>query len=641
MLSQSPDAMGRLVVREGEIVLEVGGSYQTVSALDVFQVAIRGATSVREIPVSPDIDRTARGIRFHAEPSAVALLLAEGEGVEHASPAIWHGGAWEPIDLQADHLLLDSDWYPLDASSAADVRSWLLTYGTNLNASSYLELYRGLSRPFRIVDQLTRESVDHLAGGSDAQESIEVAMYPYQRDGLRWLSARANARLGGILADEMGLGKTLQIIALIAQRRADASPRGPSLVMLPATLMESWAREFRKFAPGISVYRHVGDARTRRPVELAKAEVVLTTYETAVIDQPILEQVAWDLVVVDEAQAIKNPETLRWKATQTFKREAAFAVTGTPLENRTLDTWSLSDFAVPGYLGSRSAFSTTLESEPTLLRNALRPLILRREVEQVALDLPKKIESDVALEMFSEEARLYGQIRDVVRRDRASIPMLALLTKLRMFTAHPDCVFGASSHPETRSAKLARLLEILDELGSSGVKSLIFVAFHQAADIVVKSIRRRSGVPVWAVDGRTPVADRQRIIDDFSALKGAGVIVLNPAAAGVGLNIQAASHVVHFTLEWNPARESQATARAWRRGQTRPVTVHRLFYASSIDEAIIDRLALKRDLFDAVIAATDEDDASSIKWLLDRATGVDSESKLPQIHSGMRIEDDN
>ena len=480
-----------------------------------------------------------------------------------------------------------------------------------------------MARPFEIVDQLTDEMVERLAGGSAESAGLEAHPYPYQSDGLRWLSARANAGLGGILADEMGLGKTLQIMALIVQRRSERVDVGPALVIVPATLMENWSREFAKFAPTLRVYRHSGGGRTRRPSELAKPDVVLTTYETAVIDQPALEQVTWDLVVVDEAQAIKNPDAQRSIAIRSLPRTAAFAVTGTPLENRTLDTWSLADFSLPGYLGTRVGFGSTLENEPDLLRRALRPLVLRREIRQVASDLPEKIEADVALEMFAPEASLYEAVREVVRGERKRAPLLALLTKLRMFTAHPDCVFGASPQPEARSAKLTRLLGILEELEGEGVKSLVFVAFTQAADIIVSSIQHRFGVPVWSVDGRTPIAQRQTIIDRFASIDGPAVLVLNPAAAGVGLNIQAASHVVHFTLEWNPAREAQATARAWRRGQQIPVTVHRLYYAASIDEVILDRLSLKRELFDSVIQASELEGDGGLAELIDQALSID------------------
>lgn len=610
-----------LVVKDGRIVLQSGDETSSLTAVQVFRVAIRGAAELDGRPVSPRVDLSAPGITFHAQPAEVVLYLGSTASRVWAHPAIRHRGVWVHIATTEDHVLVNDDWYALDHESLAAVSQWTSEHAdadeAPISVGAYLELYRGLSPRLRFVDELSDEAIGLLSGGDDTAPGLLTQLYPYQSDGLRWLSARSEAALGGILADEMGLGKTLQIIALLSQRRM-RDPGRPSLVVVPATLMENWSRELAKFAPRLRVYRHVGGGRTRRPSEIAKADVVLTTYETAVIDQPVLEQVRWDLLVADEAQAIKNPETQRSIALRSLPREGAFAVTGTPLENRTLDTWSLSEFALPGYLGSRSEFASALETEPELLSRALKPLVLRREVEQVASDLPGKIEIDVALEMFAGERELYESVTDAIRGDRERVPILALLTKLRMFTAHPDAVYGRASHPEMRSAKLTRLLEILDELHEGGSKSLVFVAFNQPVDIVVSAIQQRVGVPVWPIDGRTPVAERQRIVDQFSGVAGSAVLVLNPTAAGTGLNIQAANHVVHYTLEWNPAREAQATARAWRRGQERPVTVHRLFYAGSIDELIVDRLRLKQELFDAVVQASDPDSDISLRTLLDR-----------------------
>lgn len=616
--------VARIVVESGRVMLEVGEVRSTISAAQIFRVAVRGVDELDGLPVSPRVDLSAPGVIFRQDPSDVVLLVRTTDNGAEAVAAIRHKGSWIPVELDEDHVLVDREWHPLEVESLHAVRQWLADHDQidGLAAADYLDMYRGLDLPIRVVDELSDRDVTRLAGGSETVAALQAVLYPYQADGLRWLSARANAGLGGILADEMGLGKTIQIIALIVQRRSSDPGAGPSLVIVPATLLENWGRELARFAPSLRVYRHSGGSRTRRPSELIKPDVVLVTYETAVIDQAVLELVSWDLVVVDEAQAIKNPDTQRSLATRALPRRAAFAVTGTPLENRTLDTWSLANFALPGYLGTRTDFEATTESEPELLGRALRPVILRREVRGVASDLPEKIEVDVALEMFANEGRLYEEVRDVVRGERTRAPILALLTKLRMFTAHPDCVYGAAAQPEARSAKLTRLLEILEELHPRGVKSLVFVSFNQAADIILSAVQHRFGCPVWTVDGRTPVDERQKIIDRYSAGGGPAVLVLNPAAAGTGLNIQAASHVVHYTLEWNPARESQATARAWRRGQAMPVIVHRLFYGSTIDEVILERLQLKRDLFDTVIQPSEADGDTGLRNLLDRALGL-------------------
>jgi SNF2 family DNA or RNA helicase len=613
--------MGRLLVRDGRLVLEDISGIRSVSAVDIFRAAVRGSNTVDGVELEQPAHLSAPGILFRAEPAPVGLMVGKETDLVLGRPAFRHRGSWIPMTQigEDDHVLVDADWYPLEPESYAALQTWLGGDEAKLiEADGYIELYREPGPGFDVIDRLDDQTVITLAGGSREVGRVRGTLYPYQATGLFWLSARSRARLGGILADEMGLGKTLQVIALLAQEGAEA--RRPNLVVVPLTLVENWVREFAKFAPEVVVYRHVGRSRTMRPSEIGRHEVVITTYETAVSDEAVLGLVDWNLVVVDEAQAIKNPAALRTRAIRALPRRAAFAVTGTPLENRTQDIWSLSEFATPGYLGTREQFAEHLEGDPPRLRLAVRPLLLRREVADVAKDLPEKIEVDAALEMFGPEGARYQDLIGSVRREVDRAPIISLITRLRVFTAHPDVGFGLIPHPESRSAKLARLLELLEEIAATGEKTLVFVAFTEAADIIERSVRRRLGLPVWALDGRTNVRERQSLIDRFSAESGATVLILNPVAGGVGLNIQAASHVIHYTLEWNPAREAQATARAWRRGQQLPVTVHRLFYAGTIDEFMLGKLESKRELFDAVVTPSDQE--SLLKELLLETLGA-------------------
>jgi SNF2 family DNA or RNA helicase len=615
----------RLVVLDGHVALATEDQTVSLTALEIFGVAIRGATEARGHSVDPEVGRTAPGIRFHQGFADVALHLRSPEGDAVASTALKHRDAWAEVRPVApdDHVLVGEDWYPLDPGSWAAVEGWLARNAPphKLTPAEYSALYRRSDRGFDIVDELTDECVQQLGGALADFPQLEATLYPYQERGFRWLSAHAEGAVGGILGDEMGLGKTLQIIALLTQRLK--AHRGPSLIVVPLTLVENWSREFRRFAPDVPIYRHLGPGRTRRPLELAKSHVVITSYETAVIDEAVLTLVNWDTVVVDEAQAIKNPDTLRAQALKALPRRVSFAVTGTPLENRTSDVWSLADFAVPSYLGTRREFDETLAAEPDLLRRSIRPILLRREVSQVARDLPEKIEIDVALEMFSSEAAGYEQVRQSLRGSTGRTPILALITKLRMFTAHPDSVLQPAASPALRSAKLTRLLEILEEVFETGAKALVFVAYQAPSDIILDAVMRRCSVPGWVIDGRMPVAERQSTIDHFSQLSGGAFLVLNPTAAGVGLNIAAASHVIHYTLEWNPAREAQATARAWRRGQERPVTVHRLYYINSIDELLVEKLETKRDLAARVVQPS-PDDETDLRALLAKALSLRS-----------------
>ena len=612
-----------LVEHDNRIMMSTSSGFEDLTALEIFKVSVRGEPQVRGLPLLDGVSSTLPSVTFHMQVTDVAMQLEVEEGLSRAAPVVRHRGEWTRLRMQSglDHVLFGRDWYPVDPLSRKAVEAVLsgLGPGSEITTLSYFDLYKSGDRGFELIDQLDDAEVARLRGGSESRPQLRADLYPYQVTGLEWLSARAQAGLGGILADEMGLGKTLQLLGLIVQRLDVANL--PILVVVPLTLVENWIREFAKFAPGVQVYRHLGQKRSRRPVEIAKQRVVLTTYETTVIDEGLLGVIEWDAVIADEAQAIKNPDALRTKAIGSLRRHSSFAATGTPLENRTQDLWSLAGFAVPGYLGTRADFATRLESDPVGLRLAIRPLMLRREVKDVARDLPDKIEIDSPLEMFAPEADAYDQLISGLRGEQRRVPVLALLTKLRLFTAHPDAINGRIASPESRSAKLTRLLEILEEIIEAEQKALIFVAFNVPADIVADSVRRRFGVPVWSLNGGTPVNERQPTIDRFSNERGGAILVLNPTAGGVGLNIQAARHVIHYTLEWNPARQAQATARAWRRGQEHVVTVHRLFYANTIDELIMNKLGDKQELFDEVVQKSEETD-SSLKELLVKALQV-------------------
>ena len=554
-------------------------------------------------------------VRFHATFLRPRLELRREETAIGGRAVAVDGEASAQIDPQDDHALVGNDWFPIAPDILADLRRWL---GKNesVGLESYIGLYRGLAPPFEVDDDLSEDDLLLLGPASRPQaDALQARLYPYQQVGLEWLTARSDVGVGGILADEMGLGKTVQVLAAVIHE--SAMQRRPSLVVMPLTLLENWRRELHKFAPSLRFYSHIGPKRVRRPaaIEEARVDVVLTTYDAVVSDIGMLSMVTWDLVIADEAQAFKNPNTLRAHALSRLRRRAMFVMTGTPLENRTLDLWSVATLAVPGYLGPRDHFEAVLGDNPGLLRAAIRPIILRREIGDVAKDLPERIDIDVALEMFGPEEDAYGRMIDAV--DGSSSPSLALITRLRQFTAHPQLVDALTQlSPVDASAKLTRVLEIASEIEATQQKAIIFVAFRRAADMVAEQITRRVGMPAWILDGRVRDSDRQPTIDTFSNYSGPAALVMNPIVGGLGLNITAASHVIHYTLEWNPAKEDQATARAWRRGQSRPVTVHRLFYVSTIDEAIVDRTAEKRTLFDTIVGPVQHESESELRQLL-------------------------
>lgn len=510
--------------------------------------------------------------------------------------------------LMAGHAVLNEVWYPISEPDAVAVRDLLA--GTEVSVPGFISLrqYLELIRAGRglnvLLDEVAKEDFrqsGRIEGiNAHGQVSGPVELYPYQSDGVNWLRCLYGERLGGILADEMGLGKTLQVITLLADRDSNA---GPVLVVGTTSILENWRRELARFAPKTRVLVHHGSSRTGFPAVLKKFDVVVTGYDTLSRDSSLLGMIDWDVVVLDEAQAIKNPATSRARSAKALRRRVSLAVTGTPMENRLRDLWSLLDFAIPGYLGTEAEFERIFEARPDGARELAHltaPLILRRRVAEVAQDLPPRIEIPQALTFSSEEAQLYEQLRSDIVGSGAQVT-LALITKLRMFCAHPSL----AGFDGVESLKLERLCEILEEVVAYRQKAIVFTGFSGMIDILTELIPRQIGVGAVSIDGRTKIADRQDIVDRFTDDPQLGVLVLNPHAAGVGLNITAATHVVHYSLEWNPAVEDQASARAYRRGQTRPVSIHRLYYAQSVEEVMNERLASKRTLAEEAVTGTD------------------------------------
>jgi SNF2 family DNA or RNA helicase len=334
----------------------------------------------------------------------------------------------------------------------------------------------------------------------------------------------------------------------------------------------------------------------------------VTSYETLIRDEALLDAVNWNVVVLDEAQAIKSPSAQRTLAAKRLDRRVSIAVTGTPVENRLEDLWSLSDFALPGLLGDLSVFRGRFEdtvSDARQLGLLVSPAILRRRVADVAIDLPELIEIPQPLELPAGLTSMYEDIRT---GGAGAEPghQLAILTRLRQFCADPSLVTSDEKVLREESPKSIRLMELAEEIFDSSEKCLVFAGFTEAIDLICE--RLAEACPhafVRSIDGRTPVDVRQTIVDDFTSFTGPAALVMNPRAAGVGLNITAANHVVHFTPEWNPALTSQASARAYRMKQTKPVTVHHMFFVDTVEEAMIDRAEFKRDLAAGAVVGHD------------------------------------
>jgi SNF2 family DNA or RNA helicase len=502
------------------------------------------------------------------------------------------------------HVVVDGRWIPISPHHLDEYKTLVATIGTDLfegiSLKQYLRLRLSASAGGILqLDELPLPATERMPQllSAETESELERKLYPFQKAGLGWLRWLGAQQVGGVLADEMGLGKTIQLIAFLVDRCREAPT--PNLVLGTASILENWRRELSRFAPHIRVIVHQGSARTGSPAALRNADVVVTSYDTLVRDTVLFGQINWNAVIADEAQFLKNPDTLRSTAARVLKKELVIASTGTPIENSLRDLWSLVDITIPGFLGDQSLFLSTFPDEPAAaarLATITAPVVLRRRVAEVATDLPPRIDIPTPLVFSDAEASAYESLRaGLLASGTASF---GALTKLRMFCAHPTLSSGENADPAESSIKYSRLVEVLGEIFLRNEKALVFASFKRMIDIIVDDVRQRFGGFVESVDGRTPIPDRQKTIDHFSAVGGAALLVLNPRAAGVGLNISAANHVVHYTLEWNPAVEDQASARAHRRGQTLPVTVHRFFYSDSVEEVMNERIQGKRVLIE-------------------------------------------
>jgi len=601
--------------------LGAGANTSVLLAEEIYSVLFEGKETIRTLPVTKE-DFLALNVHFSNFAADPVIVIQTEPGP--AEPTIFcrliarEGNTEAPVSMGPagllDYAIGNAHWMPLPPGTLDEVQLFLAATGLAgfgpISLAQYMTLLRQKSSGLTLEDR-----TDNALSASALAPSLKGAapsafigkLYPYQLDGYLWLSYMSHNGLGCIIADEMGLGKTIQVICLMID--AAGKTCGPNLVVSPATLLENWRREIARFGPGLRVLSHSGSRRTGFPADLRNYDVVICSYETAVADVSLFRNVPWNLLVVDEAQGIKNPAAKRTVQLKTIPRACAVAMTGTPVENRLTDLWSITDFVLPSLLGSLPEFErrhpdTIAGAE--LLEPIVSPLMLRRTVKQVANDLPARIDIPQLLQLDEESAQAYEAIREAAAGSGAAFDLSALI-HLRMFCAHPWLTgqFQHVSDARSCSPKFSRLLEVLEEIIAAGGKAIIFTSFQRSIDLIVSEVASAFGIHTDYIDGRVPVPQRQEKVDAFTNHKSSAVLVLNPRAAGTGLNITAANHVIHYNLEWNPAVEDQASARSYRRGQTRPVTVHRFFYASTVEEVINDRMQRKRDLASAAVVGTD------------------------------------
>ncbi|NMO18173.1 DEAD/DEAH box helicase [Pyxidicoccus fallax] len=444
---------------------------------------------------------------------------------------------------------------------------------------------------------------------------LRATLRPYQRAGVHWLHVLTRLGLGACLADDMGLGKTLQVLALLAWRKARLPPGPPHLVVVPASLLGNWQEESRRFTPSLRLLvthpsaRPVAELAALPEAEVTSHDVVLTTYGT-LERVPWVKARAWGLVVLDEAQAIKNPSARQSRSVKALRAEARVALTGTPVENRLGDLWSLFDFLTPGLLGTArefTAFTKALAREGGYgpLRELVRPYLLRRMKTDpgVAADLPDKVETRAECALTPRQAALYQESVDALREQLQRVDgmerrglVLALLMRLQQVCNHPSHWLGDGRWAPEESGKFLRLTELCETIAARQEKVLVFTRFRELCEPLAAFLARFFPRPPLVLHGQTPVRQRPALVKRFQEEEGAGGFVLSLKAGGTGLNLTAASHVIHFDRWWNPAVENQATDRAYRIGQRRNVLVHTFVCRGTVEERIDALLEGKRGL---------------------------------------------
>jgi superfamily II DNA or RNA helicase len=497
--------------------------------------------------------------------------------------------------------------------------------------------------PSRWLDTLRELIADPDGGREPVQQPAAMAgtLRDYQLRGLRWLDRMTSLGLGCCLADDMGLGKTITLIAFHLHRQLDPDTAGPTLVVCPASLLGNWEREIQRFAPGEPVRRYHGPDRVLGEVA---AGFVLTTYGTMRLDAPRLRRIPWGLLVADEAQFVKNALSATARQLRRIPAGARIALTGTPMENNLSELWAILDWTTPGLLGTRTAFRAAwakpIEADgdgeaAARLARLVAPFLLRRRKSDpgIAPELPPKTETDQPVALTQEQAALYEA---VVREAMAEIHgtggmarrglVLKLLTALKQICNHPAQYLGEPRAPLVgRSGKLRLLDDLVDQIVAEGGAVLVFTQYVAMAALLERHLAER-GIRVQLLHGGTPVARRDEMVQRFQAGE-VPVFLLSLRAGGTGLNLTRADHVIHYDRWWNPAVEDQATDRAHRIGQTRPVQVHRLIAEGTLEDRIAAMLQSKRDLAEAVLRSgesaltelSDDDLATLVELQADRS----------------------
>jgi len=466
-------------------------------------------------------------------------------------------------------------------------------------------------------------------------KKLNGELRPYQKRGFSWLEFLKEKGIGACLADDMGLGKTVQLISLELFEREKNKKNAPSLLICPTSVTGNWIKELEKFAPSLKVMLHHGQTRKTGRLfteEALRYDIVISTYSLIYRDEEEFKNVEWECIVLDEAQYIKNPSSLQTQAVKRLKTHYRVALTGTPLENRLLELWSIMDFLNPGYLGNSTYFKTNYAvpiekyndaKKAEKLKSIISPFVLRRlkTDPNIIKDLPEKIETKVYCRLTKEQATLYeAVVENMLEKiensegiERKGI-ILATFTKLKQICNHPTQFLKDESSLEKRSGKLERLFELTEEIIAEENKVLIFTQFAEMGQLLKNAVKKQFKFEPYFLYGGVQRNSREKMIDCFQNDKKAPpVFILSLKAGGVGLNLTEASHVIHYDRWWNPAVENQATDRAFRIGQKKNVQVHKFICSGTLEERIDKMLETKKELAESIIG-------SGESWLTEMTT---------------------
>jgi SNF2 family DNA or RNA helicase len=494
-----------------------------------------------------------------------------------------------------DQVVVGDVWFPIDLYARDELVAALSGRGLEINAALSAEDLAWLIWESELSVELTGDIEDlsnsllKSTKSAFRPDNLDATLYDYQKSGAAFIDSMIDKSLGVLLADEMGLGKTIQAIYVI--QSMVRKNRRPVLVIVTAANLANWIREIEKFAPDLAISVHAGSSRAGASQHIKFGDVLITTYQIVLRDVAFMTEIDWSLIVLDEAQNIKNFESKQAKAVCNLSKKSAIAITGTPIENSLSDIWSIFQFLHPALLGTQDEFRDRFpdtNSAADLLSRLIAPFVVRRRVLEVADDLPERTDIFVPVFLSSPMNRAYSEVRDL--EELAALPKVQALRQ----------ICAVSREHQFDSNKVDRLLELARGAFESGDKAIVFASFTETIDLLARRVAQMSpGIFVETLDGRKSPSERQQIIDVFQEVQGAAVLIANPKAAGVGLNIQAANYVFHFNPEWNPALIAQASARAYRRGQTKKVFVYYLYYKGTVEEYILEKLEQKQGLQDA------------------------------------------